>query len=26
MFFSGSTGWATNLHIVDDLEVYHGCD
>jgi hypothetical protein len=26
MVFSGSTGWATNVHIVDDLEVYHGCD
>ena len=25
MFFSGSTGWATNYHIFDDLEIYHDC-
>ena len=25
MFFSGSTGWATNYHIFDDLEILHDC-
>ena len=25
MFFSGSTGWATNNHIFDNLEIYHDC-
>ncbi len=25
MFFSGSTGWATNHHIFDNLEIYHDC-
>ena len=26
VFLSGSTGWATNQHIVHDLEVFHGCN
>ncbi len=25
MFFSGSTGWATNYHRVDDLRILHDC-
>lgn len=25
MFFSGSTGWATNYHIFDDLDIVHDC-
>jgi len=25
MFFSGSTGWATNYHIFDNLDIYHQC-
>ena len=25
MFFSGSTGWATNNHIFDNLEIFHDC-
>ena len=25
MFFSGSTGWATNNHVFDNLEIYHDC-
>ncbi len=25
MFFSGSTGWATNNHIFDNLEILHDC-
>ena len=25
MFFSGSTGWATNFHRVDDLRILHDC-
>ena len=25
MFFSGSTGWATNNHIFDNLEIHHDC-
>jgi hypothetical protein len=25
MFFSGSTGWSTNYHIFDDLDIYHQC-
>ena len=26
MFFSGSTGWATNYHRFDDLNILHGCE
>ncbi len=25
IFISGSTGWATNFHRLDDLVVLHGC-
>ena len=25
MFFSGSTGWATNVHRFDDLRILHAC-
>jgi hypothetical protein len=25
MFFSGSTGWATNFHRFDDLQILHNC-
>ena len=25
MFFSGSTGWATNYHRFDDLQILHDC-
>ena len=25
MFFSGSTGWATNYHVFDGLEILHEC-
>ncbi|MGB0645706.1 MAG: lectin-like domain-containing protein, partial [Bradymonadia bacterium] len=25
MFFSGSTGWATNYHRFDNLQILHGC-
>jgi hypothetical protein len=25
MFFSGSTGWATNFHRFDNLKILHGC-
>ena len=25
MFFSGSTGWASNLHIIDSVKILHDC-